>query len=46
MQKIPSDRRLKGLFMHIYIEDGQIECFYSYILGWGLRVIAKLSSSW
>ena len=22
-----------------YIENGQIKCFYFYLLGWGLRVI-------
>ena len=27
---------LKGLFKHIYIKNGQIKCFYFYLLGWGL----------
>ena len=33
---------LKGLFRHIYIENGQIKCFHFYSSGWGLRVIYNL----
>ena len=33
---------LKGLVRHIYIEKGQIKCFISSFLGWGLKVTYNL----
>ena len=38
MAEDPRTDTLKGLFRHIYIKKGQIQCFNFSFFGWGLRV--------